>query len=143
MTEEHESIERMLDSYVAAVHSKNVDAFITLYRENLRVFDMWDRWTYDGLDAWRAMAVDWFSSLGAERVAVEFEDVQTIVTGDLAVLHAILTIRGLSAEGDELRAMSNRLTWALQKESGGSWKVVHEHTSAPADFDTGKVILQR
>lgn len=143
MTPEHESIEQMLDAYKSAVHSKNVAAFIALYRNDVRVFDLWGRWTYDGVDAWRTMAVEWFGSLATERVAVEFEDVQTIVTGDLAVVHAFLTIRGLSAEGEELRAMSNRLTWALHKEADETWKIVHEHTSAPADFDTGKVILQR
>jgi ketosteroid isomerase-like protein len=38
--------------------------------------------------------------------------------------------------------MHNRLTWALKQENG-AWKIVHEHTSAPVDFKTSKVILQR
>ena len=48
----------------------------------------------------------------------------------------------LSAEGRELRAMHNRLTWALKQENG-AWKIVHEHISAPVDFKTSKVILRR
>jgi ketosteroid isomerase-like protein len=38
--------------------------------------------------------------------------------------------------------MNNRLTWVLRKEADGSWKIAHEHTSAPAG-DEGKVQLQR
>jgi hypothetical protein len=29
--------------------------------------------------------------------------------------HAFVTFKGLSAEGTELRAMNNRLTWALER----------------------------
>jgi ketosteroid isomerase-like protein len=54
-----------------------------------------------------------------------------------------VTYKGLSADGRELRAMTNRLTWALRRQAGGDWKIVHEHCSAPADFDTGKVTLTR
>ena len=61
---------------------------------------------------------------------------------DVAVAHAFVTYKGLSAEGRELRAMHNRLTWALKQENG-AWKIVHEHISAPADFKTSKDILQR
>jgi ketosteroid isomerase-like protein len=39
--------------------------------------------------------------------------------------------------------MNNRLTWALRKTDRGKWKVVHEHSSAPIDFETAKVILNR
>jgi ketosteroid isomerase-like protein len=38
--------------------------------------------------------------------------------------------------------MNNRLTWVLRKDADGTWKIVHEHTSAPAG-DEGKVQLRR
>jgi ketosteroid isomerase-like protein len=88
------------------------------------------------------MVTDWFGTLGTERVAVGWDDRRTIVTQEVAVAHAFVTYQGLSAEGTQLRAMHNRLTWAL-KQKGGAWKIVHEHTSAPVDFKTSKVILQR
>jgi ketosteroid isomerase-like protein len=53
-----------------------------------------------------------------------------------------VTYKGLSAEGRGLRAMHNRLTWALKQENS-AWKIVHEHTTAPVDFKSSKVILQR
>jgi ketosteroid isomerase-like protein len=38
--------------------------------------------------------------------------------------------------------MNNRLTWVLRKDGDGTWKIAHEHTSAPAG-DGGKVQLRR
>ena len=50
---------------------------------------------------------------------------------------------GLSADGKELRSMDNRITWVLRRSVDGAWKIVHEHSSAPVDFDTGKDSLRR
>jgi hypothetical protein len=83
---------------------------------------------------WREMAAGWFGSLGAERVAVEFADVQSVVSGDVAVVHAFVTYRSVAVDGRELRAMQNRLTWALEKH-GEHWAIRHEHTSAPVALD--------
>jgi uncharacterized protein (TIGR02246 family) len=140
---ERSPIEAMLDAYKAAVYAKDVDAYVSLYDDDVSVFDMWGRWSYDGTAAWRSTATEWFASLGSERVRVDFHEIQTIAGGDLAVAHAFVTFTGLSADGEELRAMNNRLTWALRKTGDGTWKVVHEHSSGPADFETGRVMLQK
>ena len=132
----------LLEAYREAVHAKDVDAFVAIFADDVRVFDMWGAWSHDGIDAWREMAEAWFGSLGDERVRVEFDDVQTTVGEDVAVLSAFVTFAGLSADGNELRSMNNRLTWGLRK-TAGTWKVVHEHTSAPVEMATGKVDLKR
>jgi ketosteroid isomerase-like protein len=119
-----------------------VDAFAALYAEDVRVFDMWGAWAYEGLPAWRAMAQGWFGSLGDEKVGVEFAEVRTLVGDELATLSAFVTYRGLAADGTELRAMNNRVTMTFRRQ-GGAWKIVHEHSSSPADIDTMKVRLSR
>jgi uncharacterized protein (TIGR02246 family) len=139
---DRESIERMLETYKTTARAKDVDGFVALFDEDVRVFDMWGRWSYDGAGDWRGSVSEWFGSLGSEQVAVEFDDVQTIVGDDVAAAHAFVTFRGLSADGDEVRAMNNRLTWVLRKTGHGEWKVVHEHTSAPIDFETAKAMLK-
>lgn len=135
-------LKQVLDAYKAAVYAKDVNAFMALYDEDVHVFDMWGIWSYDGAEAWRGMVQDWFGSLGNDRVVVNMDDVQLTVTGDIAVAHAFVTYKGVSAEGEELRAMHNRLT-AVFKQKSSAWKIIHEHTSAPVDFETAKVILQR
>jgi uncharacterized protein (TIGR02246 family) len=135
-------MEEMLDNYAAAVRAKDVDAFVGLYADDVRTFDLWSVWSYDGKDPLRRMVEEWFGSLGTDIVAVEWDEVRAQDGEDVAALSAFLTYRGLSAEGEELRSMNNRLTWVLRKEGDGSWKIAHEHTSGPAG-EEGKVQLRR
>ena len=142
MSELEKPVLQILDAYKAAVYAKDVDAFVALYDQDVCVFDMWGEWSYSGVEAWRGMVANWFGSLGSERVAVDFAEVQPIMVQEVAVIHAFVTYKGLSAEGEELRAMQNRLTLALEHKNG-IWKIVHEHSSAPIDFETLKVVLER
>jgi ketosteroid isomerase-like protein len=141
MTESDDPWLQVLDLYKAAVFQKNVEAFMAIYDEDVQVFDMWASWSLRGANAWRAMAVGWFSSVGDERVVVGANAVHTTRNSDLAIGHAILTYTALSAEGKELRSLNNRVTAGL-KRSGGCWKIVHQHTSAPVDFKSMKAILR-
>jgi uncharacterized protein (TIGR02246 family) len=136
------TITEVLNAYAAAVLARDVDAFMSLYADDVCIFDLWGEWSYEGADAWRAVVTDWFGSLDSERVVVSFKEVRTTVTPDLAVVHAFVTYQAESPAGIFLRSLTNRMTWSL-RSAQGSWKVTHEHTSAPADFNTSKVILQR
>ena len=132
----------VLEAYKAAVYERDVDAFLRLYDPEARVFDAWDVWSYEGAAARRGAIEQWFSSLGAERVKVIFEDVQTTAGQDLAVVSAVGTYAAFSADGEELRSMQNRFTWALKLE-GNAWMIVHEHTSTPISSSDTKAIFHR
>jgi len=136
-------MEEMLARYGAAVRAKDVDAFLDLYADDVRNFDLWQEWTYDGKDALRAMVTEWFGSLpDDEVVAVEFDEVRTQAGDDVAAVTAFTTFAAVSPDGTVLRSMNNRLTWVLRKDGDGAWQIVHEHTSAPAG-EEGKVQLRR
>jgi len=134
----HEALAR----YSAAAYEKDVDAFVSLYSDDLHVFDMWNSWELRGIDAWRAMAAGWFSSLGDERVVVKATDVVATVNGELAMGHATLTYTAISADGQELRSLDNRITLAMRRV-GNAWKIFHEHTSGPIDHKTMKGVIKR
>ena len=134
----HEALAR----YSAAAYEKDVDAFVALYSADLHVFDMWNSWELRGIDAWRAMAAGWFSSLGDERVVVKATDVVATVNGELAMGHATLTYTAISADGQELRSLDNRITLAMRR-AGNAWKIFHEHTSGPIDHKTMKGVIKR
>jgi len=108
----------------------------------VQVFDMWGAWSYNGIAAWREMVANWFGSLGTERVIVDFSNPKATVAQDLAVVHAFVTYKAVTADGVELRSLDNRLT-AILTPRGDGWKIVHEHTSSPIDFETAKVIFNR
>ena len=136
-------MEQILAAYAAAVRAKDVDAFVGLYADDVRNFDLWSEWSYDGKDALRRMVSEWFGSLpDDEVVSVKFDDVRSEPGTDVAAVSAFTTFAALSPDGTELRSMNNRLTWILRKDAGGAWKIAHEHTSAPAN-EEGKVQLRR
>ena len=138
-----QSLNQFPDRYAAAVFAKDVDGLLDLYDGDVRLFDLWVVWAYDGAPAWRQAVTEWFASLGDQRVRVAFEDVQTAASGDLASLNATISYNDVDVDGTEQKSMQNRLTWVLKKSAGQDWKIAHEHTSAPVDFETSKVILQR
>ncbi len=141
MTESNQVLAQLLDAYREAVYNKDVDAFVAIYDDDLRVFDLWENWSRHGIDAWRNMAEKWFGSLGTERVIVQADEIHATVSGDLGFGHAFLKFTAVSADGQELRSLDNRISVGMKK-IGGSWKIVHEHTSTPIDQST-QAILKR
>jgi len=141
MSKQIDPVVKMIESYREAVLTKDVDAFCVIYDADVHIFDMWGQWSMRGIDAWRAMAQGWFSSLGTEQVIVDANNIESAITNDMAVGHAIFTYTAVSAEGEKLRSLDNRITVVL-KRTGDSWKVIHEHTSAPIDHATSKANLK-
>ena len=142
MSQTSDPVHQALARYSAAAYEKDVDAFVALYSADLHVFDMWNSWELRGIDAWRAMAAGWFSSLGDERVVVKATDVVATVNGELAMGHATLSYTAISADGQELRSLDNRITLAMRC-AGNAWKIFHEHTSGPIDHKTMKGVIKR
>jgi len=137
-----EEVNHILKRYVAAVRAKDVDEFMSLYGENVRIFDLWESWEYAGAAAWRACVNEWFSSLGEEQVAVSFEDIEIRSAGELVVASFIADYAGVSPDGNVLRSLKSRGTWALSRD-GSPLRIVHEHSSVPIRSSNLEAILQR
>ena len=135
-------LESLFETYKNAVYRKDPEAFLSIYADELQVFDMWGRWSYDGRADWAGMVTDWFASLGTERDVVTFEEISVQTSGDLATATAYMRFAAVNPAGEELRHLYNRLTWIARKKNGG-WKIVHQHTSVPVDGETLKAILRR
>jgi hypothetical protein len=65
----------MLNAYAAAVRTKDVDAFVGLYADDVRNFDLWAEWSYDGKERARNGGGVVRSLPDDEVVAVKFDDV--------------------------------------------------------------------
>jgi uncharacterized protein (TIGR02246 family) len=135
-------LDSLFETYKVAVFQKDIEVFASIFDEKVRVFDMWGPWAYDGLDDWREMAKAWFASLGTDRDVVEFEDIQIHTAGNLATATAIMKFIAVTEKGEELRYLHNRLTWIAEKKND-VWKIIHQHTSGPVDFETMKVMLKK
>jgi ketosteroid isomerase-like protein len=129
------------EAYKGCVLRKDAAALVELYTEDVRVFDTWGVWSYQGARSWRQALEEWFGSLGTDHVRVEFDDVQVFEGGTAATLSAIVKYTAVSATGIAVRSLHNRLTWGLRNEGG--WNIGHEHTSAPIGWGDMKAILRR
>lgn len=126
-------------AYANAVYTKNIEAFLALYADKIHIFDAWENWQAEGKDALRTSTTEWFNSLGNEKVVITCHDIQTSSSDTLATLHALIQYKAVSADGQDLRAMQERITWVMEHTPAG-WTVTHQHTSLPASFQTGKVM---
>jgi len=133
---------KVLSRYRTAVSNQDVEGVMALYADDVRVFDAWSVWAYEGAAAWRQAVETWFGSLGDETVKVSLEGVRTEVGADLTVVTAIATYAAVAANGEQLRSLQNRMTWSLARRAG-AWKIVHEHSSAPIGSKDLKAILHR
>ena len=142
MSDPEKQVLQAIETYKSAVLAKNVETFMHLYDPEVRVFDTWGIWSYEGAAAWKVTVEGWFSSLGSETVRVTFDDVKITAEPGFASMSAFARYAAFSAEGEELRAMQNRITWVL-KARGHVLRVVHEHTSTPIGFEDTKAIFAR
>lgn len=93
------------------MEAKDVTKFISIYDPDVVVFDMWENWEYQERDAWKMMVIEWFDSLGSNKVTVIIKDVNIIPDQHIAGLHPYFTFSGLSASGEVMHSMDNRFTW--------------------------------
>lgn len=142
MSEIDASVARVIEAYKASVGARNLDAFMLLYDPAARVFDAWGLWSYDSLPEWQVAVEGWFASHPNDRFTVTFDEVRCVSTPAFASVSAIVTYAVISANGEPLNSMQNRLTWVL-KTSSHVPRIIHEHTSAPIGFEDQKSILQR
>ena len=139
-TEQGDIIRSICDSYRAAVDARDIESFMRLYDPQVRVFDAWGVWSYEGVAQWRKPVEAWFAMDPNQRIQVTFDEVKTHGGAGWCAMSAVVSYASLSAEGKRLRSMQNRLSWVIEA-SAGEARIVHEHTSAPIGFEDMKAML--
>lgn len=128
-------IESLLDAYSQAVYQKDIDQLMTLYTDDVVVFDAFDNWEYRGKAAWGEAVERWFTDLGDDLMRITFNQTHVEFDDNVGGLSAEVHFEGISAVKDY--AMTNRITLGLRRE-GNDWKISHEHTSLPVKQTTGQ-----
>ena len=120
--------------YKQSAWDKDAANMIGLYDDDVMIFDMWNRGYQSGLTEWSAIIKNWLGSLGDEKVNVTFELVEIHEGDQVGFGSAVITYQAISTDNSVLRSMKNRITVGFIKKKG-TWKVNHQHTSAPIDSE--------
>ncbi|TNU73374.1 DUF4440 domain-containing protein [Miniimonas arenae] len=140
-----DAVVQLARAYSERAGALDVDAFLTLYDPDVVVFDLAMSASGVGLDSWRRGVESWFGMLEpGQRNIAEITDVTVLGDGPVVAAHARARYAvegGEAGDGEDAFAMINRLTWVVRQGDDGVWRIVHEHTSAPIELETGKAIF--
>jgi uncharacterized protein (TIGR02246 family) len=131
-------IQAIIDTYRQAVMTKDVEKVMTLYADDILSFDAIKALQFKGKEAYRAHWVACMEMCPGPHI-FEFHEI-AIETGDnIAFAHWVANCGGTNDKG-ETQSCWMRAT-ACYRLVGGTWKIAHEHWSAPFDPMTGSTLF--
>ena len=133
-------IEDFFEDYKNAVWQKDATMLLKLYDNEVVSFDMWDIGYYKTLNEWTPEIENWLSSLGEEKVKVDFEMIKVFKSDINGFASGLIKFQAINTQGAVLRKMKNRITVGFSRFESG-WKVVHQHVSAPVTSENLTAIL--
>ena len=133
-------IEDFFEDYKNAVWQKDATTLLKLYDNEVVSFDMWDIGYYKTLNEWTPEIENWLSSLGEEKVKVDFEMIKVFKSDTNGFASGLIEFQAINTQGAVLRKMKNRITVGFSRFENG-WKVVHQHVSAPVTSENLTAIL--
>jgi len=127
-----------LERWAKAFQAADVDGVMAMYAPQVVAYDFIPPLRYVGADAYRKDYEEFLAQFDGPP-AVQFRDLKVVAGNDVGFVYALERISGKLKNGQEVEFWG-RCTSGFQKISG-RWLDVHDHCSVPADFDTGKAVL--
>jgi len=133
-------IRAVYDQWAKAFKAHDLDGIMALYAPGDAVvaYDVVPPLQYVGKDAYRKDYAD-FLAMYEGPIEVEYRDERVVAGDDVAFVLALERLSGTMKNGQKIDLWL-RATSGLRKING-KWLIVHDHVSVPADFDTGKAVL--
>ena len=125
-------IRQLLDNWVEALHSKNVDAVMSHYAPDIVAFDLAPPLQYKGADIYRQNLEAWFPTFRGP-IGYEIRNLSIAASDDVAFCHSFNRITGTRTDTEKTDVWV-RATFCCRKIDG-TWKIVHEHQSVPFYMD--------
>ncbi|WP_075617965.1 YybH family protein [Paenisporosarcina indica] len=143
MTNETRLVQDVLEIYKCAIFELDTEKFLSIYAEDVHIYDCWGNWECKGISLWKDSVTEWFNGLNEDRylLKVDFMDLTIEENTNVAFVHCAVTFAAFRENTeDKLRQMTNRFTFGLKKVNE-SWLITHEHSSLPIDMQSGKGIF--
>jgi ketosteroid isomerase-like protein len=124
---------RIIADQQKAVCAKDVDRIMSHYAAEFCVFNVKPPFQIRGAAEWRRV---WETSLAhfPASFGTETRDVVITMSGELVVAHYLARFTGLPGPPFWIRVT------VVYRWLDGKWKIVHEHSSAPFDPETLRVV---
>ncbi|QXE11279.1 MULTISPECIES: YybH family protein [Pseudomonas] len=134
----HTEIQALINTYREAVMTKNVDKVMALYADDIVSFDAIKALQFKGKAAYRAHWEACMQMCPGPHV-FEFHEIAIETADNLAFAHWVTHCGGTNDKG-ETQSCWMRAT-ACYRPVNGTWKIVHEHWSAPFDPMSGSTLF--
>lgn len=131
------AIAQLITDRTAVVRDKNLEALISQSDPAVSAFDVTAPLAWSGLDPLREKLTGWFSGYDGP-IGYAIQDLEVTANDDLGFAHYVYNITGTLQDGTEVD-MWVRATVCLVNQDG-EWRITHEHTSVPYDFETGMAL---
>jgi uncharacterized protein (TIGR02246 family) len=120
--------------------ARDIDAVMSVYAPGDAVvaYDVGPPLQYKGKEAYRKSYEAFFAAYQGP-LELEMRDARVVVSGDVAFIHSLEHISG-TLKGGQKSAVWLRETSGLRKLEG-NWFLVHDHLSAPVDFEKTSALL--
>jgi ketosteroid isomerase-like protein len=134
-------IKVFMDGLAEAVRTGELEDISSYYADEIVAFDMMPPLQFKTKEdyqrvAWKECFTDYFTF----PVDYDFHQQEISVSGDLAVVHGLVHMKGKSKkEGADMEAWL-RSTVVLKK-AGDRWAINHEHTSVPLAMEDAKGLM--
>jgi len=131
-------IREWLDRWIKAFSARDLDAVMALYADDVVAYDVVPPLQYVGKDVYRQDYRQFFAQYESN-LHVEARDLHIDTSGDMGFATGLERISGVLKDGKKFDAWL-RFT-SLFRKTNGRWLDFHDHVSVPADFETGKALL--
>lgn len=131
-------IRGLLETWADATRAKDIDGIMAAYAPDVLAFDCHGQLRFKGADALRKHLEACLPCMQGP-MTFEFHDLDITAQGDIGFCHYLALCGGTGPDGKEHRGWL-RVTACFRRTSG-TWKIVHEHCSAPFDPPSGRARL--
>ena len=133
-------IKAVYDGWAKAFEAHDIDGIMSFYvpGDALVAYDIGPPLQYRGSTAYRKDYQDFLAQYDGP-LHVEFRDMQIFSSGSVGFIHALEKISGKMKNGQQTDVWVRATSGVIKLN--GKWLIIHDHISVPADFDSGKAVL--
>jgi PhnB protein len=124
-------LRQVMNEHTEAVRTKNAEKMTSLYDSGVVMFTLAPPLSNSGIHPRDLQG--WFDSWRGN-LEYEVRDVRFMVGDDVAFMHNLTRVKGVTAESGESSEWWMRVTMGFRKRDG-RWLIAHEHESVPFYMD--------